>query len=141
MNSQGIRSSVRQSRRELSSLRDGFCSRFARFRRYRSAQDQEAVMREFGLLLLSWGIDGVAAIPSVIRALRLRFLVFGIPAVGFMTAAVWRQTPLSLLAACLIVPPCLLGMFTTAWRISVLRQRRFLPPARWLRECINALRA
>lgn len=141
MNYQGIRASVRQSGRALSRLQDGFCARFVHFRRHRSIQDQEAVTQEFGLLLLAWGIDGVAAIPGVIRTLRLRFLVFGIPAVGFMMAAVWRQTPLSLIAACLIIPPCLLGIFTTAWRISILRQRRFLPPGRWLMECCDTLRA
>ena len=30
------------------------------------------------------------------------------------------------------LPPCLLGMVTTLWRISILRHRRFTPLCRWL---------
>src|SRR5699024_10900805 len=40
--------------------------------------------------------------------------------------------PVSFLSLACIAPPCLLGMVTTLWRISILRHRRFTPLCRWL---------
>ena len=137
---QGVRAAVRQSRQQLAALGSGFSSRIAAFRKHRSAPEQAVVAQEFHLLLVAWGIEDTAAIPRVIRGLRLRFPLFGFPSAAALTAAAWQQSPLALITACLVVPPCLLGIMTTAWRISILRQRRFLPFGRWLRHCVGLCR-
>lgn len=137
---QGVRAAVRQSRQQIAALGSGFSSRMAAFREHRSAQEQTAVAQEFHLLLVSWGIEDTAAIPRVIRGLSLRFPLFVFPSVVALTAAAWQQSPLALITAGLVVPPCLLGIMTTAWRISILRQRRFLPFGRWLWYCVGLCR-
>ena len=131
---QGVRAAVRQSRQQLAALGSGFSSRIAAFRKHRSAPEQAVVAQEFHLLLVAWGI------PRVISGLRLRFPLFGFPSAAALTAAAWQQSPLALITACLVVPPCLLGIMTTAWRISILRQRRFLPFGRWLWHCVGLCR-
>ena len=137
---QGVRAAVRQSRQQLAALGSSFSSRIAAFRKHRSAPEQAVVAQEFHLLLVAWGIEDSAAIPRVIRGLRLRFPLFGFPSAAALTAAAWQQSPLALVPASLVVPPCLLGIMTTAWRISILRQRRFLPFGRWLWHCVGLCR-
>ena len=74
-----------------------------------------------------------ADIPGVISALRLRLLVFAVPMLACLITAAWSEShPLSFLSLACIAPPCLLGMVTTLWRISILRNRRFTPLCRWL---------
>ena len=68
----------------------------------------------------------------MLRELRLRRWVFVLPvAVCLLTALVTGQTTLWL-ALALVVPPCLLGIASTYWRISVLTCRCFQPFGRWL---------
>ena len=43
-----------------------------------------------------------------------------------------EHSPVSFLSLACVAPPCLLGMVTTLWRISILRHRRFTPLCRWL---------
>ena len=129
---QGVIAAVRQSRQQLAALGSGFSSRIAAFRKHRSVPEQAAVAQEFHLLLVAWGIEDTAAIPRVIRGLRLRFPLFGFPSVAALMAAAWQQSPLALITACLVVPPCLLGIMTTARRIPLLRHRRLRPFGRWL---------
>ena len=73
-----------------------------------------------------------ADIPGVISALRLRLLVFLAPALACFATAAWSHSPLAFLSLACIAPPCLLGIITTLWRISILRHRRFTPLCRWL---------
>lgn len=73
-----------------------------------------------------------ADIPGVVSALRLRLLIFAAPLLACAIAASFRQNPAVLLTSALVAPPCLLGMVTTLWRISILRHRRFTPLCRWL---------
>ena len=94
------------SGRHVAGLRGDFRSRLAAFRLHRSADEQQKLAEDFRHVLAAWGIAD-ADIPGVISALRLLSL------------------------AC-VAPPCLLGMVTTLWRISILRHRRFTPLCRWL---------
>ena len=71
-------------------------------------------------------------LPGVISALRLRLPVFAVPMLACLTTAAWSHSPLTFLSLACIAPPCLLGMVTTLWRISILRHRRFTPLCRWL---------
>ena len=114
-----------ESRQPLTDLRSGFRSRLAAFRRNRAASEQAALEEDFSLVLAAWGIAD-ADIPGVISALRLRLPVFAVPMLACLITAV------SFLSLACIAPPCLLGMVTTLWRISILRHRRFTPLCRWL---------
>ena len=116
-----------ESRRQCSLLRNRLCARVAFFRSHRSSQEQHAVAQDFSLLLAAWGIADDADIPGVIRVLRLRVPLFIAPVVLCALAAIWQRTMLSVIALCLISLPCLLGILTTLWRISLLRNCRFLP--------------
>ncbi|WP_300907047.1 hypothetical protein [uncultured Desulfovibrio sp.] len=119
------------SGRHVAGLRGDFHSRMAAFRRNRAASEQAALEEDFTLVLAAWGMAD-ADIPGVVSALRLRLLVFAFPALACLLAAAWSHSPLSFLSLACIAPPCLLGMVTTLWRISILRHRRFTPLCRWL---------
>ena len=119
------------SGRHVAGLRGDFRSRLAAFRRNRAASEQAALEEDFSLVLAAWGIAD-ADIPGVISALRLRLLVFLAAALACLLAVAWSHSPLSFLSLACIAPPCLLGMVTTLWRISILRHRRFTPLCRWL---------
>lgn len=120
-----------ESRQHLAELRSGIRSRLAAFRRNRAASEQAALEEDFTLVLAAWGMAD-ADIPGVVSALRLRLLIFAAPLLACAIAASFRQNPAVLLTSALVAPPCLLGMVTTLWRISILRHRRFTPLCRWL---------
>ncbi len=119
------------SGRHVAGLRGDFHSRMAAFRRNRAASEQPALEEDFTLVLAAWGMAD-ADIPGVVSALRLRLLVFAVPILACLIMAAWSHSPLSFLSLACIAPPCLLGMVTTLWRISILRHRRFTPLCHWL---------
>jgi hypothetical protein len=123
----------------LSGLRADFRSRLGHFRRFRSAPDQTMLTEDFNRVLMAWGISDAASIPGVTRALRLRFLVFAVPVLVCVIAALLLRDFASCLALALVALPCLLGILTTAWRISVLADRRFLPLSRWVLSVFGVL--
>ena len=119
------------SGRHVAGLRGDFRSRLAAFRRNRAASEQAALEEDFSLVLAAWGIAD-ADIPGVISALRLRLPVFAVPMLACLITAAWSHSPVSFLSLACVAPPCLLGMVTTLWRISILRHRRFTPLCSWL---------
>ncbi len=120
-----------ESRQHLAELRSGFRSRMATFRRHRAAEEQAALEEDFNLVLAAWGMTD-AELLGVISALRLRLLVFLAPALACLIAAAWSHSPVSFLSLACVTPPCLLGVVTTLWRISILRNRHFTPLCHWL---------
>ena len=128
---QGILDAANSSGRHVAGLRGDFRSRLNAFRRHRSADEQQKLAEDFRHVLAAWGIAD-ADIPSVITTLRLRLPVFAVPMLACLITAAWSHSPLSFLSLACVAPPCLLGMVTTLWRISILRRRRFTPLCRWL---------
>lgn len=128
---QTILDTASSSGRHVAGLRGDFRSRLNAFRRHRSAEEQQELTEDFRHVLAAWGIAD-ADIPGVITALRLRLLVFAVPAVICTIAAFLLRDSTSCLSLACTAPPCLLGMVTTLWRISILRHRRFTPLCRWL---------
>ena len=128
---QTILDTARLSGRHVTGLRGDFRSRLDAFRRHLSAEEQRELTVNFHHVLIAWGIAD-ADIPGVITALRLRLLVFAVPMLTCLITAAWSHSLTSFLALACIAPPCLLGIVTTLWRISVLRNRRFTPLCRWL---------
>ena len=128
---QGILDAANSSGRHVAGLRGDFRSRLNAFRRHRSAEEQQELTEDFRHVLAAWGIAD-ADIPGVISALRLRLPVFAVPMLACLITAAWSHSPLSFLSLACVAPPCLLGMVTTLWRISSLRNHRFTPLCRWL---------
>ena len=128
---QGILDADNSSGRHVAGLRGDFRSRLNAFRRHRSAEEQQELTEDFRHVLAAWGIAD-ADIPGVISALRLRLPVFAVPMLACLITAAWSHSPLSFLSLACVAPPCLLGMVTTLWRISILRNHRFTPLCRWL---------
>ena len=128
---QTILDAASSSGRHVAGLRGDFRSRLNAFRRHRSAEEQQELTEDFRHVLAAWGIAD-ADIPGVITALRLRLVIFLAPMAACLIATAWSQRPAAWLALACVAPPCLLGMGTTLWRISILRHRRFLPLCRWL---------
>ena len=128
---QTILDTARLSGRHVTGLRGDFHSRLAVFRRHRAAEEQAALEEDFNLVLAAWGM-AETDIPGVISALRLRLLVFLAPALACLITAAWSHSLISLLSLACITPPCLLGVVTTLWRISILQNRHFTPLCRWL---------
>ena len=135
---QGILDAASSSGRHVVGLRGDFRSRLTAFRRHRSAEEQQELTEDFRHVLAAWGIAD-ADIPGVIRVLSLRVPLFIAPVVLCALAAIWQRTMLSVIALCLISLPCLLGILTTLWRISLLRNRRFLPFGRWLLQGVGVV--
>ena len=128
---QGILDAANSSGRHVAGLRGDFRSRLNAFRRHRSAEEQQELTEDFRHVLAAWGIAD-ADIPGVISALRLRLPVFAVPMLACLITAAGSHSPLSFLSLACVAPPCLLGMVTTLWRISILRNHRFTPLCRWL---------
>lgn len=128
---QTILDTGRSSGRHVAGLRGDFRSRLNAFRRHRSAEEQQELTEDFRHVLAAWGIAD-ADIPGVITALRLRLVIFAVLVLACLIAAAWSQSLVALLSLALVAPPCLLGMVTTLWRISILKTCRFLPLCRWL---------
>ena len=128
---QTILDTARLSGRHVVGLRGDFHSRLAAFRCHRAAEEQTTLEKDFNLVLAAWGM-AESDIPGVISALRLRLPVFAVPVLACLITAAWSHSPVSFLSLVCIAPPCLLGMVTTLWRISILRHRRFTPLCRWL---------
>ena len=135
---QTILDTARLSGRHVAGLRGDFRSRLDAFRRHRSAEEQRELTVNFHHVLIAWGIAD-ADIPGVITALRLRLLVFAVPMLTCLITAAWSHSLTSFLALACIAPPCLLGIVTTLWRISLLRNRRFLPFGRWLLQGVGVV--
>ena len=135
-----IVSRVSPTGQHLSSLRVDLRSRLGGFRRHRSVSEQQVLTEDFNMVLAAWGIDHVTEIPGVVLVLRLRFLVFAVPVIVCLIAALLLQNLVSCLALAFVALPCLLGIVTTAWRIYVLKNRHFLPLSRWLLSCGGVFR-
>lgn len=123
---------ISQTGQHVSGLRTDLRSRLDHFRRHRSAAEQQELTEDFSRLLVAWDIDTAADLSHVIRALRLRFAVFAVPVVICVAGALLQQDIISCLALAFVSLPCLFGIITTAWRISILKTRHFLPLSRWL---------
>ena len=117
--------------RHVAGLRGDFRSRLNAFRCHRSAEEQQEMTEDFRRVLAAWGLAD-ADIPGVITALRLRLVIFAVLVLACLIAAAWSQSLVALLSLALVAPPCLFGMVTTLWRISILRNHRFTPLCRWL---------
>ena len=119
------------SGRHVAGLRGDFRSRLAAFRRNRAAAEQAARVED---LARGGGGGGVgdAGISGGLAGLGLRLPVFAVPMLACLITAAWSHSPVSFLSLACVAPPCLLGMVTTLWRISILRHRRFTPLCRWL---------
>lgn len=137
---ENIASRVSPTGQNLAGLRADLRSRLGSFRRHRSVSEQQALTEDFNRVLAAWGIDHVAEIPGVVLVLRLRFLVFVAPVIVCLIAALLLQNLVSCLALAFVTLPCLLGIVTTAWRISILKKRRFLSLSRWLLSCGGVFR-
>lgn len=135
-----IVSRVSPTGQHISGLRTDLRSRLGFFRRHRSVSEQQELTEDFSVVLTAWGIGSVAEIPGVVLVLRLRFLVFTVPVLVCLLAALLLQSIVSYLALAFIAPPCLFGIITTAWRISVLKNQCFLPLSRWLLSCGGVFR-
>ena len=136
----GVLTAFDQSKQHLTDLGSGVRSRLRDFRRGRSQSDQQQVAEDFSRVLPAWGIDDDNAIPAVIRALRLRYGVFVLPVAVCLVAALVMQTFVSFLVLAFVGAPCLLGILTTAWRVSILENRHFLSFPRWLLSCCGMFR-
>ena len=121
-----------QSKEHLAELRNDFSSRMGTFKNHRSAAKQQELAEDFGQVLHAWGIDNVECIHLVVRELRLRILIFALPAVLCAVLAVLMPWPAAWLPLVLVSPPCLLGAVITLWRVSVLTRQQYQPFMCWL---------
>ncbi len=105
-----IVSRVSPTGQHLSGLRNDLRSRLTHFRNHRSASEQQVLTEDFSLVLAAWGIGHVAEIPGIVLVLRFRFLVFAVPVIACLIAALLLQSLASCLALAFIAPPCLVGI-------------------------------
>jgi hypothetical protein len=128
----GIASRLSPTGEHLSALRADLNDRLRGFGRNREHALQKELEEDFARVLEAWGIQDEAGLPGIIRDLRLRCLILALPAICAAFAAVLAQSRAVMLTLFLIALPCLLGILTAFWRMSVLRRRAFTPFVRWL---------
>jgi hypothetical protein len=128
----GVAERISPTKEHLSALNGDLQGRLRGFKSDRNAARQKELEDDFALVLEAWGIEGEAEIPGVLRDLRLRRLILLAPPAGAALVAAVSRSPAAMLTLALIVPPCLLGIVTTCWRIAVLKNRAFTPLLFWL---------
>ena len=89
-------------------------------------------------MIEAWGIPDSSHVPLAIQALRLRFPLFAVPILVCALAAGLMQDMISYLSLVLVSLPCLAGMVTAAWRISILKKRHFQSLSRWLLSLLGS---
>lgn len=129
---EAIRTRVRPTSMHLASLHGDLRNRLRCFRSHRTSAEQTELAQDFIQVLRAWGIEDAAQLPFVLRELRLRLLVFVLPVTVCVLATLITKRVSVWLAVALIASPCLLGIVTTLWRISVLKAQRFQPFTSWL---------
>lgn len=127
-----LQRNISASGEHIGDLKDTFTSRLEEFRAHRSADDQKRIIEDFGSLLTAWGIMDERDIPGVCDELKWRLPLFIIPIVGTLALALWQDIVLAWVMFALCAVPCLFGLATTLWRISILRKRQFVPFSGWL---------
>jgi len=120
------------TRAHWSGLRTDFTDRLRHFRRDRDADQQKALEQDFRLLLDAWGIESELEIPGILLELRVRCLLLVVPLCLLLAYALFAQGGYVYLTLLLIAPPCLFGLLTTRWRMSILKNRAYTPLHRWL---------
>lgn len=128
------------SKVHLTGLHDSLRKRLAHFKRHRSMEDQAAMQEDFCWVLNAWGIDDHAQIPDAILALKLRFPIFAVPILVCILAVFFMPFFITWMTSFLITIPCLLGMITTMWRISILRKHHFQPLSIWILSLLGLKR-
>ena len=115
-----------------SGLRADVAARLRHFRSCRDSVQHTAMEQDFSLLLDAWGIAHEADIPGILLELRLRCLLLALPVLAALVAALLMPGLYSRITIVLVATPCLFGLLTTGWRMSILRHRAFMPLHRWL---------
>lgn len=123
---------LQESKAHFQGMRQSIRQRLWVFRENRTNEAQKALSNDFEAVLMAWGIETKTAIPLVICDLWLRCFLFTIPLVVSVFLALFGQNILALLSFILFLLPCLFGVLTSLWRISVLRYRHFMPFSCWL---------
>ena len=129
---EALRARIQPTSTHLAALRGDLRNRLQHFKANRAPEEQDAMEKDFARVLQAWGIEDAAQLSLVLRELRLRLLVFALPVVVCALAALIMQRAYVWLALALVVLPCLMGIVTTIWRMSVLKEQRFLPFTSWL---------
>ena len=127
-----LQRNISASGEHIGDLKNTFSARMEEFKAHRSADDQKRVIEDFGSLLTAWGIEDERDIPVVCDELKWRLPLFILPIVGLLGLALWQNVALAWLMFVLCATPCLFGLATTLWRISILRKRQFVPFGGWL---------
>ena len=121
----------------ISALRQDLTSRLNNFRAQRTTAEQALLAQSFAQVLHAWGIEDMAALPTVLQELRLRLLIFALPVVLCAILALFMPWSAAWLPLALFAPPCLLGAVITLWRISVLTRQQYQPFLHWLCSCFG----
>jgi hypothetical protein len=132
-----IRRDFVASKAHLQETKAALRSRLDHLHKDREAKHQDALEADFQRVLDAWGIRE-RDIPRVINTLYIRLAVMFAPA---LLACIVFLQPLSRAAMLIAGAPLLLaslvGVLTTLWRISILRNRQFYPFHRALTRFIS----
>ncbi len=123
---------IRSSKQHIQGLRSTMYDRLNAFRQDRSPEAQEALNGKFKVVLRAWGIKKAKLIPRVIEALYLRCMAFVLTMLFSLIVAFFLQSFVAYITLVSFLLPCLLGLVTSLWRISILKHRRFVPLSRWI---------
>jgi len=127
-----IFNSARTAKGHIVALKENCRLRLAAFTFGRDRESQKELEADFIAVLEKWGIHSGENIDEVIFCLRLRLWIFAVLPIGYGLILIAARTLNSLIIFLMLAIPCLFAILTTAWRIWVLKNMRFVPFTRWL---------
>lgn len=122
---------VTPSKKNIENIKATFTSKLAVIRASRSPEDQIRLQEKFDHVLQAWGVLE-EDIPRVISALRLRIVVFCSPLLLALVLCFQGGAMFSLFAVLPCIFVTIVGVFTTLWRINILKKQRFISFKQWL---------
>ncbi len=127
-----IFNTAKSAKGHIRDLKESFRSRLAAFSSGRNRESQQELEADFLNVLEKWGIHSSENIGEVIFCLRLRLWIFTILPIGYGLILIATHSLNSLIIFLMLAIPCLFAILTTAWRIWVLKNLRFVPFTRWI---------
>lgn len=123
---------AKASKSHFQQLKENLRSRMAFFTSGRDRESQKELEADFANVLDKWGISSLDNIHDVISTLRLRIMILATLPALYGIIFIFIHSLNGLLVFLMLAIPCLFGILTTAWRIWILQNMRFMSFTRWL---------
>ncbi len=124
---ENIKKMIQPTFNHWSALKSDFKSRVKKFSYNRTKSESDLAQDNFQLVLNAWGMRS-SDIDHVLISLRLRYLLFLLPIIIGIILIFLKYH----FSAVFLTITGIVGILTTAWRISILKNQQFVPFLKWI---------